>query len=253
MRVDPKRERIAGLIGSGASAGERAYAAIRDLILAGRVAPGQRLVFDEISLSLDLPRHAVRDAMKRLAAESIVVMIPLFGCAVPVFEERDQRDVLELLVSVEMEIVGVAAERRTDEDLRMLRAANRAIEALLDASPIPPDIVPTFRLLSRDFHIALYECAHSAVYRTIGEHLLIKSEIAFLSGSHPDRGAIPSPAGPSLKLGMPEAIVAMRTQHAEHLAIVDAIASRERAVARMEIERHGATVVELLSSLRALA
>lgn len=62
---------------------ERSAAAIRELIVTGRLSPGQRLSEQSVSESLDVSRNTLREAFRILVHEGLLVRRPNAGVAVP--------------------------------------------------------------------------------------------------------------------------------------------------------------------------
>src|SRR5262245_46813617 len=97
------------------------YEALVELVIAGRLTPGQHLVETELARQLGVSRQPVREALHRLEAEGWVDLRPNQGAFVhvPTDEEVDQLlDVRELL---EVETARLAATAATNGDLARLR------------------------------------------------------------------------------------------------------------------------------------
>src|SRR5919201_5939750 len=67
---------------AGEAARTHAFAALRQAILSGDVAPGQRLVEEELAGTLGVTRASLRAALFDLAAEGLVERIPNRGARV---------------------------------------------------------------------------------------------------------------------------------------------------------------------------
>jgi DNA-binding GntR family transcriptional regulator len=91
----PRLERLAG------SLGEQAYRAVRDSILAGRFGPGERLVETRLGDELGASRAPVREALKRLVDEGLVLERPRYGYFVREFTAKDLVDVYNVLGALE--------------------------------------------------------------------------------------------------------------------------------------------------------
>jgi DNA-binding GntR family transcriptional regulator len=89
-----------------ASLSERAYGEIRDRIINLELEPGAPLAEEELMEALDLGRTPVREAIKRLELESLVVIYPRRGTFVSEIQMTD----LAAISEVRKEIEGYAAE-----------------------------------------------------------------------------------------------------------------------------------------------
>src|SRR5207244_1237124 len=89
---------------------ERVYGSLRDDILAGRFAPGQRLRPTDLAAIHGVSLNVVREALNRLAGERLVDAAPQQGFAVVGLSPTDLEDLTEVRVLVE-----TAALRRSIE------------------------------------------------------------------------------------------------------------------------------------------
>ncbi len=122
---------------SGLTIEENAYLPLRDVvfqtlrqaILKGELQPGERLMEVKLADRLGVSRTPIREAIRKLELEGLVVMIPRKGAAVANITEKDTKDVLEVRRTLEMFAVEVACERITREQLTELKNAAKAFEA----------------------------------------------------------------------------------------------------------------------------
>lgn len=96
---------------------------LRDDIMLGRRAPGSRLVERDIAAELNVSRLPVREAIRVLVGEGIVIARPRTWAVVREFTQRDIQDFAEVREAIETLIFAFAAERHDEEDLERLRAA----------------------------------------------------------------------------------------------------------------------------------
>lgn len=99
-------ERVVG------SLADQAYRSIRDSILNGRFALGERLVETRLGEELGASRAPVREALKRLVDEGMVMERPRYGYFVREFEAKDLVDVYNLLGALETLAVRLIVRRR---------------------------------------------------------------------------------------------------------------------------------------------
>ena len=122
----------------------------------GRMQPGEKLPTEaEIMVQFDVSRTVVRESLSRLQASSLVETRHGIGTFVLAPHESgnfkitaedfatidDVISVLELRISLETEAAGLAARRRTDENLRAMAMALQAFQDSIDidSDAVPPD------------------------------------------------------------------------------------------------------------------
>ena len=115
---------------------------LRQAILKGELKPGERLM--EIALAekllageeittplaqkLGVSRTPVREAMRKLEQEGLVVMIPRRGAQVASITEKDLNDVLEVRIALENVAIEKACKLITEEELGRLWVAAKEFE-----------------------------------------------------------------------------------------------------------------------------
>ena len=75
---------------------------IRQLIVESHLQPGQRVPELEIGRDLGVSRTPIREALKVLAAEGLVELLPLRGAMVKTFSKKDATDMLALMAVLEI-------------------------------------------------------------------------------------------------------------------------------------------------------
>lgn len=90
---------------------------LREAILEGKLEPGQRMMEIQLAEQLGVSRTPVREAIRKLELEGLVVMIPRKGAYVADVSIKDIMEVLEIRVAIEGLAASLAAERITDEEL----------------------------------------------------------------------------------------------------------------------------------------
>lgn len=99
------------------------FATIRQGIISGRFAPGQRLVIRDLAEQIPYSRSTFREAFRRLAAERLVSLIPNRGVAVQRLTPREMADLFEIRALLEGQAARRAAERIGDDGRRKRFAA----------------------------------------------------------------------------------------------------------------------------------
>lgn len=89
------------------TAGGKAYARIRGSILSGEFSPGARLKEEELTTLCEVSRTPVREALRRLALEGLVVVTPNAGAQVSAVSAAELAEIYALRAMIEAH----AAER----------------------------------------------------------------------------------------------------------------------------------------------
>lgn len=136
--------------------GQRVYSGLRDFLMAGQLQPGQKLTLRELAAALNVSPMPVREAVRCLAAEGALEMLPNRRIRVPVMTKARFRELLRIRIAVEGLAVEEASRRiRTDEIDRM-EELNRQFAAEMQRRQA--DGVKLWRI-NKDFHFLMYEAA----------------------------------------------------------------------------------------------
>jgi DNA-binding GntR family transcriptional regulator len=108
--------------------GAGAVDALRRAIVTCRLAPGSRLIQEELAERLGISRIPLREALRRLEGEGLVLIEPNRGAIVRPLDSRDVHQLYELRLVLERTALVACAERF--EDLRGATAAKAAEAAL---------------------------------------------------------------------------------------------------------------------------
>lgn len=101
---------------------------LRQAILKGELKPGERLMEMALAERLGVSRTPIREAMRKLELEGLVVMIPRRGAQVANITEKDLNDVLEVRIALENMAIEKACKRMTEEQVGKLWMAAREFE-----------------------------------------------------------------------------------------------------------------------------
>ena len=99
---------------------EVVFLTLRKAILKGELQPGERLMEIALANRLGVSRTPVREAIRMLEHEGLVVMKPRRGAQVAKITEQELNDVLEVRKSLEMLAANKACERMTEEDMKAM-------------------------------------------------------------------------------------------------------------------------------------
>jgi DNA-binding GntR family transcriptional regulator len=122
---------------------------LREDITTGRLAPGAPLRQEELAKSLGVSHIPVREALRQLESEGIVVIRPRRGAIVADLSARELQELNEMRVALECLALRLAIPRWSE---RTLRKAG----AILDRIDRYPS---RWAALNTEFHLAVYEAA----------------------------------------------------------------------------------------------
>ena len=105
---------------------------LRDMIIEARLAPGQRINEGLVGAQLGVSRTPLREAIKTLASEGLVEILPAKGAIVRKFSARDLADILEVLKTLEQLGGRIACEQASDETIEAIHAMHRQMMALYE-------------------------------------------------------------------------------------------------------------------------
>ncbi|MGO5165004.1 MULTISPECIES: GntR family transcriptional regulator [unclassified Candidatus Paralachnospira] len=185
----------------GLKVNENEYLPLRDVvfntlrraILRGELVPGQRLMEIRLADQMGVSRTPVREAIRKLELEGLVVMVPRKGAEVAHISGKNLRDVLEVRRALE-ELAGeLACERMSAEDFKKLEQANLKFASVLDS-----DDITVLGQADEEFHGLIYQATDNdrlvqmvnhlreQMYRYRIEHLKNKSQRTILLQEHQD-------------------------------------------------------------------
>lgn len=95
---------------------------LRNAILTGELEPGERLMEIKLADKLGVSRTPIREAIRKLELEGLVVNTPRKGAEVANISSEDLRDVLEVRRSLEILATNLACDKITEAELSELYA-----------------------------------------------------------------------------------------------------------------------------------
>lgn len=108
---------------------EEVVSRLRDILLEGEVPPGARIPERELCLKLNISRTPLREALKVLAAEGLVLLLPNRGSRAARLTDKDVHDLFEVCQGLEALAGELACERVTEEQLQEIAEAHAAMVA----------------------------------------------------------------------------------------------------------------------------
>jgi DNA-binding GntR family transcriptional regulator len=176
---------------------------VRDFIVEGHLEPGSRIPERDLCERFDVSRTPLREALKVLASEGLIELLPNRGARVRQFSEADIRNLFELLAGLDFVAGKAACEKISDADI----AAIEQMHLEMYTHYLRQEVADYFRL-NQKIHQAIVDAAANP----------------FLSSSYATANAIVKRLRYSANLVRRDRLSdAMR----EHEAIVDALRRRD--------------------------
>lgn len=113
------------------------FKTLRDAIITGKFQPGERLMEMKLANEMGVSRTPVREAIKKLEAEGLVIMNPRRGAQVAPINEKDLKDILEIRKALESLACRIACGKVTADDVKQLRSINRSVAKAVRENDIP--------------------------------------------------------------------------------------------------------------------
>ena len=199
--------------------GARAYRALWEDIVRGRIDFGAQLRPDAIAEQLDISVTPVREALHRMERDGLILKLPYRGWFVREFTEQEVRELYEMRAALESFSVGRACDRITGEELAWLRDHQAVGEAALRAGNME-----AYRIYNRDLHAAITEAARNTYLSSAMGQLTLQSQMLMAK---------------TIRLvGRPSRAIE------EHREVIDLIAARNKVEAQALIERHILSALE---------
>jgi DNA-binding GntR family transcriptional regulator len=143
---------------------------LRQMLVENRIAPGAKLNERELSEALQVSRTPLREAIKMLAAEGLVELLPNRGAVAVSLTEEDVRHTFEVMSGLEAQSGELAAERITDAELAEIRAMHFEMLAAYTRRDLP-----NYYRLNAAIHSAINAAAKnpvlSATYERVNARL----------------------------------------------------------------------------------
>src|SRR4051812_11411120 len=141
-----------------ASLHEQVAQRLRQMLVEGRIAPGAKLNERELSEVLQVSRTPLREAIKMLAAEGLVELVPNRGAVALALNEADVLNTFEVMAGLEAMSGELAAQRITDAELAEVRAKHFEMMAAY-----PRQDLSAYYALNSQIHRAINAAAKNPV------------------------------------------------------------------------------------------
>ena len=107
---------------------------LRQAILRGELKPGERLMEVQLANKLGVSRTPIREAIRKLELEGLVLMIPRKGAEVADITEKSLMDVLEVRKALEELAVQLCCDKITGKEIEELHRAADDFRRILKTS-----------------------------------------------------------------------------------------------------------------------
>ena len=192
--------------------GERVNVHLRERLMGGEIASGDKLSLRAVAEALGVSMTPVREAVARLAAEDALEVLPKSGVRVPLMTLTRFHELTTVRLAIEGFAAECAALRRTDADLAVIRTADAEFRRQCRAAR--PDLARAVRA-NKKLHFAVYQAAELPALTQIITGLWLK-------------------IGPVLNLDMRSSTRRLSQNEAQrhHAALVAALVAGDSAAAR---------------------
>ena len=139
---------------------------LRQAILTGELKPGERLMEIHLANKLGVSRTPIREAIRKLELEGLVVMIPRKGAEVAKITVRDLKDALEVRMAIDSLSVKLACERLDEDDKTEIKQACVAFREAVKSGNVQAIVEGDER-----FHNTIYRASKNQKLITIAMNL----------------------------------------------------------------------------------
>ncbi len=166
---------------------EVAVELLRKSIIEGHLAPGTKISVRELAESWGISRTPIREAIKRLESEGLLVSIPRKGAVVRKFTPREIRDIYTVRLALELLAVRLAIPNLQDKRIEEIELIHRN---LVDALGTTKEMnVSEIIRLNDDFHFSIYKASSNEILCDIIRNLWNRiSPIIVVIITSPERG-----------------------------------------------------------------
>lgn len=110
---------------------------LRQMLVEGKIPPGAKLNERELSIDLNVSRTPLREAIKMLAAEGLVELLPNRGAIAVELSESDVLHTFEVMAGLEAQSGELAAQRITEAELNEIKALHFEMLAAYTRRDLP--------------------------------------------------------------------------------------------------------------------
>lgn len=189
---------------------------ILDAIERGELQPGERLVESQLARQLRISQAPVREAIRDLVSSGFLEREPHKGAMVRLLTDKDMQEIYSVRAVLDALAAEQAAPKVSEEDLQALR---NTVEKMLQMAKVG-DYLAAARY-DWQFHIQIVALSGNSLLRRIYDNLQL---------------------GQYILITMRRSSISLEQLAARHQAVIEALATRDPAVARRAMLQH---IVEL--------
>jgi DNA-binding GntR family transcriptional regulator len=146
------------------------YQELRHRIITKQLKPGQRLPEVNIAVQMGVSRTPVREALRRLASEGLVLIIPNSGARLASPTRREMEDTYAVREQLECISVAIAATRISERNLRRLEDAILEEEKAFEEKNLE-----LYLEVNENFHRIIAEASGNRVLAEFVENILART------------------------------------------------------------------------------
>jgi DNA-binding GntR family transcriptional regulator len=147
----------------------RAYASLKQTVLAGGFKPGDVLTLRAIAERFKMGDMPVREAVKRLISEGAFEALPNRSARVPLLDRREIQQILDLRILLESNAAALAAENIALHEIEQLRVLHKRMGVA-----VAKDDSQTYGELNMEFHFEIYRIAENRTLANLIEALWLR-------------------------------------------------------------------------------
>lgn len=208
-----------GIVQRESTVSRQAETILREMVLTGALAPGQRLNEVTMADSLGVSRGPLREAIQKLAGEGLLQLQSHRGAFVRKYEPQEIIETYEMRIALELYAVRLVIGRARDDDLvalGVLLAESSALTEGARSADVSPESEPYVAEL--DFHQRMVSLSGNSAIRAAS---LEVNRRLYLALTHTERSQT-------------------RREHSssEHQDVLAAVCRRDTAAATALLEKH---------------
>lgn len=144
------------------------YTAIKNAIIIGEYEPGKRLTEEALAEALHVSRTPIRDAIKQLETDGLIVPYKRRGYIVREFSTDDIRQIYNVRALLESHGTSEAALNRTEEEVEAIRAKNADYEkAIGQLKRSDITTIKHIQQTNQEFHEEIFKAANNEHLRLL--------------------------------------------------------------------------------------
>lgn len=148
---------------------EATYRRLRDMVLFGLLAPGQKVTIQGITRALGAGMTPVREAIRRLTAEGALELHENRRVSVPRLTRSQLDELAFARLALEPKLAQMAQAHISPEGIEALERIDAEIDAAIAAGDVQGYLAGNYR-----FHLAIYEQANAPILLAITQSLWLR-------------------------------------------------------------------------------